>query len=307
MSWILLILIAIIATAFLFFIDNYTSDFYFKGKDANGQKMFSGPAFLVLGIVFLFVGGLDFVNADPKSLVLLFVSGLLVSLSGIAYFKALEIDNSTNVSIFVQLRPVLYLIIGWAFLGDSLSMKQLLAFLLILLVPFLIIATTRKRSRDTQIKAVLYIIIYVLIRVIGDLIFVKEHVSEINFVTEMAFIFLGKGVCDLLIMYTHPKWRKRFNYVLKHSNKRVLFPISSAVTISVVRTFAYQLALITAPTIAIVSAATDSITPIMVFFLGVIFTILWPKFGREKLNRKIILVHLVATILVAIGIVLIQI
>ena len=307
MSWILLVLIAIIASSFNFFLDNYTSDFYFKGKDANGQKMFYGPIFLVLGVIFLFAGGLDFVSADPKTLILFFVSGLLVSLSTVAYFKALEIDNSTNVSIFVQLKPVLYLILGWAFLGDSLSMQQLLAFLLILSVPFLIILTTKKRSRDTQIKAVFYVVIYVIIRVSSDLIFVKENVPELNFITEMAFVFLGKGVCDLLIMYTHPKWRKRFNYVLKRSNKKVLCPLFSSATIGVVKTFAYQLALLAAPTVAIASATTDSITPIMVFFLGIVFTIIWPKFGREKLNRKVILVHLVATILVALGIVLIQI
>jgi hypothetical protein len=54
------------------------------------------------------------------------------------------------------------------------------------------------------------------------------------------------------------------------------------------------------------SAASDSVTPVVIFFMGIVLTLIWPKFGREKLNRKNVLVHLVATMLVVIGIVLLQ-
>ena len=61
-----------------------------------------------------------------------------------------------------------------------------------------------------------------------------------------------------------------------------------------------------APSVALASAASDSTTPIMIFFMGIVLTILWPNFGREKLNRKSVLVHLIATVLVVAGIILIQ-
>jgi hypothetical protein len=40
--------------------------------------------------------------------------------------------------------------------------------------------------------------------------------------------------------------------------------------------------------------------------MGLLLTLIWPKFGREKLQKKVILVHFIATILVVIGIVLMQ-
>ena len=54
------------------------------------------------------------------------------------------------------------------------------------------------------------------------------------------------------------------------------------------------------------SVASDAVEPIVIFFLGLLLTLIWPKFGREKMDRKTIIVHLVATILVVVGIVLMQ-
>jgi hypothetical protein len=74
----------------------------------------------------------------------------------------------------------------------------------------------------------------------------------------------------------------------------------------VTKDFTYRAALFMAPSVAVASAASDSSTPIVIFFMGILLTLIWPEFGREKLNRKSIIVHLIATILVVVGIVLIQ-
>ena len=306
MNWLVLVGITVITSALSIFIDNYVSDFYFKGKDANAHRLFTAPACMIVAVVFLCIGGFDFLGTDPKALVMFFISGLLLASGSIPYFKALEIDNSTNLSIFIQLTPVLYLIFGWLFLGDSLSIQQLLAFFIILAAPFLIIFTTKKRSRSLQIRAITYTLIYVVIKVLGNLIFVKENVAELSFLTEMGFVFLGKGVANYIIMYTHPKWRKRYHYVVKRNGRKIYNAFSWQFAMGVIKNLIYQIVLIVAPTTALASATMDSILPIAVFFMGIVLTIVWPKFGREKLNRKMVMVHLVATVLVAIGIVLIQ-
>ena len=62
-------------------------------------------------------------------------------------------------------------------------------------------------------RAVFYAALYVLIDVLGNIIFVKENLAGINFITEIAIVFLGKGIGNLLIVYCMPKWRKRFKNV----------------------------------------------------------------------------------------------
>ena len=306
MTWLILVSIATVLDATRIFIDNYSSDVYFKGRGAVSQKLFYGYGFLIGALILAAITGFSFDSGYLMKYAAFFTAGLLSSLAGIPYYKALELDDSTNIGIFTQLAPILYLVFGWYLLDDTFSPHQLLAFVFIILAPLLIVITTRKRSRKIKIKAVFYAFLYVLIAVFGNIVFVKENTPEINFLTEILFVFIGKGIGNLIIIYTHPKWRCRFYSVLKSSRKKVLRPLISNSIVGFSKDIIYRLGLTLAPTIAIASAASDSVEPIVIFFMGIVLTLIWPKFGREQLKRKIIIIHLIATILVVIGIVLLK-
>ncbi len=308
MNWLIFVLITILFDSIRIFIDNYASDYYFKGKFAVAQKLFYGYAFIIFSLILIFLMRENLAGAPLFPLLIFFISGFITSLAGIPYYKALELDDSTNLGIFIQLAPVLYLILGWFFLDQSFSPIQLVAFILILSAPVLIVLSTKKRNRNVKIKAVFYSFIYVFIAIIANLIFVKENSTNenLNFITEMSFVFLGKGIGNLVIIYARPKWRKRFLSVLKSSKKKVLLPLFCSGFFGITKDFTYRAALTLAPSVALASAASDSATPIVIFFMGILLTLIWPKFGREKLDKKTIQVHLIATVLVVIGIVLLQ-
>lgn len=306
MIWLFLVGISTILDSTRIFVDNYSSDVYFKGRGSVSQKLFYGYAFIIGAFILAAVTGFDFNANYWLNYLLFFTSGLLSGIAGIPYYKALELDDSTNIGIFTQLAPIFYLVIGWFALGENFSPYQLVAFAVIILAPLLIIATTRKRSRKIKIKAVFYALLYVLIAVIGNIIFVKENTPDLNFLTEILFVFLGKGVSNLIIVYSRPKWRRRFYAVLKSSRKKVLRPLISNSIIGFTKDIMYRQGLILAPSIAVASAASDSAEPIVIFFMGIVLTLIWPKFGREKLDRKTVIIHLIATILVVAGIVLLQ-
>lgn len=307
MNWLILVAITVLFDSSRIFIDNYISDYYFKGRDSVSQKYFYSIAFIIIALVIAPFAGIDFSAAPFITFFLFFLAGILSSIAGIPYYKALELDDSTNLGIFIQLAPVFYLVLGWLFLGETISPLQFLAFIVILSAPILILLTTRKRSRKVKIKAIFYAFLYVFIAVIGNLIFVKENSSNLNFVSEMVFLFLGKGVGNLIIMGLKPKWRRRFHTVMKESRKKILRPLISSCSVSLVKDFTYRAALTAAPSVALASATSDSTEPIAIFFMGIILTLIWPKFGREKLNKKTVLVHLIATVLVVTGVILIQI
>lgn len=306
MNWLILVAIAVIADSSRIFIDNYISDCYFKGKMAVAQKYYYCFSFIILGIICAITAGIDF-TAVPFHVYLLFIlSGACSVIAGIPYYKALELSDTTDFGIFVQLSPIVYLILGWLFLDQSITPVQLVAFLIIISAPFLVIVTTKKRSRTIRMRAAFYAFLNVLIVAIGAMIFVGQNTTELNFVTEMGFVFIGKGLGNCIIMALAPKWRKRYHFVSKNSHHKVLRPLTATFMACILKDFATNLALILAPSVALVSAISDSSKPIFIFFMGILFTLLWPKFGREKLNKKTILVHLIATVLVVIGICLIQ-
>ena len=306
MSWLVLVVIAVISDSLRIYIDNYSSDVYFKGRGAVSQKLFNGLAFPVIALIALIITGFDFSGMDVVVGLLLVLSGFIYGFAGVPYYRALELDDSTNIGIFTQLSPVLYLIFGWFLLDQTFSPMQLLAFFVILSAPFLIVLTTRKRSRKIKLRAVLFAFLYVFIAICGNVLFVKISNSEQNFVTAIALVLLGTGIANLSIMLMMPKLRRRFKEVNKKSRHKVLRPLFINSIVRVVQQFSYRGALIAAPTIAIASVASDSAEPIVIFFMGLILTLIWPKFGREKLDKKTVLVHLIATGLVVIGIVLLQ-
>ena len=306
MEWIIFVIIAVISQSTIIFADNYSSDVYFKGSGAASQKIFFAIAQPILSLILLAIFGIDFGATSPLAITLFIFSGFIISISSIFYYRALELDDSTNLGIFIQLAPVLYLIFGWAFLGESISVLQFIAFFVILAAPILIVLTSRKGSRRTKLRAVAFAFLYVLISVIGNLIFVKENSTPLSFGTELALVFIGKGLGNAVIMLFTPKWRRRFRFVMKSSHHKVLRPLTVSFIFNGIKDFAYRFALVSAPSVAIASAASDSSLPIVIFFMGILLTLIWPKFGREKLNRKSIIIHLVATTLVVTGIILMQ-
>ncbi len=307
MNWLILVAITVLFDSSRIFIDNYASDYYFKGRESVSQKYFYSISFIIVALILAPFAGIDFSAAHFTTFLLFILAGILSSIAGIHYYKALELDDSTNLGIFIQLAPVFYLILGWLFLGETISPLQFVAFAVILSAPMLILFTTRKRSRKIKLRAIFHAFLYVLIAITGNLIFVKESTGEINFLSEMVFLFLGKSIGNIFIMALNPKWRRRFHTVMKESHKKVLRPLISSCLVSLVKDFTYRAALIIAPSVALASATSDSTEPIAIFFMGIILTLIWPKFGREKLHKKTVLIHLVATILVVIGVILIQI
>ena len=307
MMWLVFIGITLIVDAFRIFIDNYVSDVYFKGRNAASQKLFYGYSVTIVSVIILIATGFNINSMTPALFLALVLAGAISAVSGVFYFRALELDNSTNLGIFIQLAPVLYLVLGWFFLGETITPLQFVAFLIIISGPALIIATTRKRSRKIQIRAAVYSFLYVLIAVISNLIFVKANTTGADFVTTTALLLLAKSITNLVLVYAVPKWNRRYHAVVKQSKGKVFRPMIANTIVGVTKEFVYRAALVTAPTVALASAVSDSSGPIVIFFMGIVLTLLWPKFGREKLQRKTIIVHIIAIILVVAGVVLLQI
>lgn len=307
MIWLILVIITVFVDAMRIFIDNYVSDVYFKGRGAASQKILYGYMLVIFSAVLVAINGVEDLLNNPVLAGILILAGFINGFSGIFYYKALEIDDSTNLGIFIQMAPVMYLVLGWIFLKESFSPLQLVAFAIVMAAPVLIVCSTRKRSRKVQMRAVVFSFFYVLIAVISNMIFVTANDGFGNMMVSIGLVLLGKGLADIAIVLARPKWHRRFWSVVKTSKRRVLVPMCVNFVVGTSKEFFYRMALVLAPSMAIASAASDSSEPIVIFFMGLVLTMIWPIFGREKLNRKSVMVHLTATVLVVIGVVLLQI
>ena len=306
MNWIVMIGIAIFCDAIRVFIDNYITDVYYKKRGAVAQKLFYGISYVITMTIFLACSGLDFGHLNVLTVAMLIGAGIVSALAGIPYYRAIEIEDTTEVSIFFQLMPIAYLIAGCFFLGEHISPLQLAAFIIILAAPVLIIFSARKRSRKIKFRAVFYILFYVLLSVSANMILLTSESESLGIYQKIGFMLLGKGIGNIGIVLFNPRIHRRFQNVMKASGLKIYRPLITDFSVGLVCEFLYRAALAAAPAVALASAVGDASEPIIIFFLGIVLTILWPSFGREKLDKKTVFVHLIATLMVVGGIVMLQ-
>ncbi|MBR5027348.1 hypothetical protein IKX64_02025 [Candidatus Saccharibacteria bacterium] len=305
MIWLILTCIATVLSAFYGFIDNFITDTIFKGRHAQAQKVFFGGAYLLTALLIFL---LFEVQATPVLVaVLLVVSGLIASLATIPYYLALSKDDTTNVTLLEQFSPLFYLIFGRFILGEHIGGAQLAAFLVVLSAPLLIILSSKRRSKGNLIKTAGFVLVQVTVGAFAHTLSTKFG-AGVSPETMLFYLFIGKGIGDIVAVVAVKKWRQRWLHVWRKNHTSPKFWLTMVIDhlLYVGHDACYFTALILAPSIALAPAIIKTAKPIIVFIFGVIFSILWPNFGREKINRRAVSIRLIATTLAAVGVVLMQ-
>jgi drug/metabolite transporter (DMT)-like permease len=305
MLWLVIALITAFLYALSSFLDNYLTDEFFKGRVPQALKIIDGPACLVIAIILVTYHGVF--DVSPAAMLLCTISGVLLALADIPYYLGLRGEESTGMTILFQLSPIFYLLADYLIFGETIEPTQILAFIFILAAPFIIYLTERRYGRrggKLKLVSAFWIIASVIIYAFSDLLF--THGEEgFDFVSLFFYFLVGQGVASALISLTQRRWHKRFANVAKRNGYKFPILFIFNLLICTATDFLYRYALIIG-TAAIVSVTTNSAQLIMTFVMGIILTRLWPKFGREKLNKHIIRAHFIATILAIIGIVILQ-
>ena len=314
MNWISLIVISLLSNALWTFDENYISDVYFKGKGYSGQKVTFGFAYIIIAILAFMIFDIEIESLAALPVIYIITAGAVCSIADLLYCRAVEIEDSTTISIFSQLSPIFYLIFGWFLLDETFSVHQLIAFAIIITAPFLIIFASKKKNRKIKIKTVLLILAFVMIEALMNIVFVKNSFAVTNvamsdfrklLIATMILLF-GQGIGSLVISFSRPNIMKRFRYVIRRSQLRVFVPIIVSIVTSVIAQVSYLGVLALAPSVALAAALNDSLLPVVMLIVGIVLSIIWPNFGREKIEKKSILVHSLATICVVIGIIILQ-
>lgn len=90
-------------------------------------------ASLVMFISLIFTKGFDFINFDINSMVLILIIGVVhTGLAYGLYFTSLSELNTQTTALLSYLDPIFALIFAWLFLGQALSIYQIIGSILIL-------------------------------------------------------------------------------------------------------------------------------------------------------------------------------
>lgn len=302
MLWLILCILAALTWSFSAFIDNYQTDVIFKGRTPQAMKVLNGPVYIVISIIVGIIFRIQF--PELGTIGFLMLSGALSSIGALAYYQALEHEEATGAAITYQLQPILFLLIDFIIFGEQISIQQILGFIIILLAPVIVVfSNKRANSRRMEVRAIGLLILYVVIATISAEISTRSS-GGVDFKSVFVFYLLGRGVMDVIIGL-FPKYRKRHKYILAHRAKAYVGTVIINQCLCAFADFAYRYGLIIGIA-AIASAVTNAAELVLTFTLGIILSIIWPNFGREKLKHRLIVAHIIAVILCVIGIIIIQ-
>ena len=302
MLWLVLSLFAAFAWSISMFFDNYITDELYKGRTPQAMKG-------VNGVFVIFFAFIIFAFSQPEQLqlwqiIVFIIAGAINSLATIPYYLGLRSEEATSAAVYFQLIPVIYLICGWAFFNEQIDLRHIIGFLVIMAAPFVVIFSRRRATtRRLEMKAAIFFLGYVFLSA-GSNIISTQIGGKVDYLTMFFWYLLGRGGMDVLVYLVNPSWRKRNKSVLRRSRPQLLISCFVDQTLSIAADCASRLSLIIGVA-AISSVVTNASELIMTFVLGIILSIIWPKFGREKLHRHLVIAHLTAVILCVIGIIII--
>jgi drug/metabolite transporter (DMT)-like permease len=158
MNWFLIALAAPFLWGIVNIFDNYlVANFSTKERErsSGGLVLFSS----LVGIVIAFLISIttpDLFEIPSIDKILLFITGILTIVWIVFYLFALEIEEVSNVVPWFLTVPIFGYILGYFFLGETLSNKELLGSLTILIGVALVSIDWKNGNRKLKHKPVLY-------------------------------------------------------------------------------------------------------------------------------------------------------
>lgn len=283
MNWFLLALIGPFLWSIGNHIDKILIEKYFKNKSMGSLMIFSSLiGFFIAPIILIFKPNVLDMNLYFISLILL--SSIFYMVFVWSYLMAMEDEEASVVIPFFQLIPVFAYILGYFFLGETLTHIQIFAMLLIIaaasVLSFEIDDDNKFKLRK---KTVFFMTISSLTAAIESVLF-KYVILEEDFWVSSFWSFVWIGVLGIIMLLTIKTYRSDFLYILKNNSKKIMSLNMLNEVMTIVGNVTTSFATLLAP-IALV-LLVNAYQPVFVFIIGILLTLFFPKITTEKIKLK---------------------
>lgn len=258
--------------------------------------------FFVLFILcsFDFIFGLGFFLFFSKDLAVQhlygFLLGLLIPLTDFLYLKSIKQEEVSRVIPWFELSTLLVAVGGAIFLGELLQLKQYLGIIILLLSLWLL--TIKDRFAVQFDRWVMLMIINSFIYAFS-LLMQKYLLSEIN--PFSLFGVMGLGSLFGFLPFLFWKWTEiKTGLKLNLNSIKIIF-LSEVSGLSAICFTILALNIGLATLVSVFS----SLQYLILFIMTTLFTILMPSIIKEDINKKFLLLKLIAIIMVIIGVYLV--
>lgn len=298
MTWFFIALIGPLLWALV----NHTDKFLLSGSVEGGKPGALMIISTVVGVavsLIVIVFKPDVLQIPLHASITLIVTGILFSLNILLYLFALNKSEATVVVPFYQLIPVIGLVLAYFILGETVSVRELIAGVVIL-IGALILSFEIDAEEGFSFKYItsLFMIVASFLIALSEVIF-KAEALESDFWTSIFWQHIGLGIFGVFLLIFFPTWRRDFVELIRTNSKKMFFLNAGSEAISILGNLVFGFATLLAP-IALVMLV-NAYQPVFVFVIGIILTIFFPHISTEKISRKNLIHRSVAIGIVLLG------
>lgn len=297
MHWFFIALIGPILYTVANHTDKYLISRYLKGGKVGSLIIFSA-FFSVVAVPVVIFFHPDVFNVNFVQAIALALNGTLVVVSVLFYFYALRRDDASSVVPYYQTIPIFAFILSYFILGETVSVEQGIASLVIILGALVLsFETGRGALRFKRTVVVLMLgasFLYAVNGVVFKLIAVDSGFWPATFWGLIGKILLGIGFVAFV-----PVYRRQFFAMVKENNFAVLGLNSLSESLFIVGESVTQYATLLAPVALVL--LVNAFQPLFVFVSGALLTIFLPKVSQESLRRGVLLQKIIGIALIVVG------
>ena len=256
-----------------------------------------------MNVLLIFI--LPFFNFEPlrfADFLIALLSASAITMAIILYYKAVQYEEISRISIMFNFIPVFTLLASFLLLGEILTKNHLTGFLFLVLGG--IVISYKKAGKSFRISKAAYYMaasaVFVAIAYIS-----AKHILRITGFWSAVLWFRLTSFVALLALFV-PSVRKEFirNFRVMKKNIKGLLGFKMVIDFSAF--IISDFALLLGP-VSLVSALSSSSAPVFVFALSSLVSVYFPYLVKEDISIKTILTKLFAIALIIIGIVFVNI
>lgn len=298
MNWFVLALISPALLTVVYFIDKYVIES--KVKDYRGMPIYGAISGGVVGTLFWLFSGQPILSQRDTLLVIF--SGVISLFAYYLYFNALAKSNTSYIIILFQTTPILTLILAFLFLKETITIKQLVGFALIL--SSAIALSLEKRREKFTLSSSLYLILLSNLLLATAAILIKFTINANSFSKIFSYESWGIALGGLLLYSLFPIVRKAFIESFISVGQKVLSIMFFNELIFVTSKATQFLAIALGP-VALVSVLGSTQTFYGIIY-GAMLTLLVPRIFKEDISKNGLLQKIAASVVLLFGMYLIS-
>ena len=300
-----IVVLIIILSAFLYAITNHIDKFLVNGIDESASSIETLLVFstLVSGLVFspiwLIISKFD-VHLSLLSLVAIFSASLVFVAATYTYFRALDTNDTTIIVIMFQMIPVFSYILALMFFKETLTFNQMLGSIMVILSAIFISIDFNNDESKFKLKALLLMtissLLYSVYYILFDYAIRHDKYNACAFWYQIGFLIMG------IILICIKKYKTSFIRAIKNNGKKYFSLNALNELLALWANLLENYANVSIP-IALANVSTG-IQSMFVFILGVLGVKFLPKYFKEDLSKKVIIQKTICIIISIIGLVI---